>query len=251
MKESVFRILRHYGVFAFFIFTYLFVGFALIVFKCPGYVATITANICGLTLGIFGYRYLSKLDSQKSEEKLKDMKREKIGYIIVFCLFTIFANMSLSTYVVLRFANDVSNARSESVNDTPMVILLLLSCILAPITEEIMMRLFSYNLLKRCSNWIVSMCVTSFVFGALHGTYEHLISGFLFGVVSVLLYEMTGTIFASIIYHMLYNFMVLGVTEDMLMIQSPNFEILMFIYIIVIISTVFLLNKRIKKIPEN
>jgi len=246
MKESAFmKILKPYAIFVFFVFTYLAVGFACVSLNLGGMVSTIIADAVGIVLGISGYVYLKKTGEVTKKEKVFEAK--SFFYIIVFSLFTFYANMSLATYVYLRLASKISAARAENANHTPFALLVLISCILAPLTEEIMMRLFSYNLLKRGSNWIVSACVTAFVFGALHGTYEHLISGFFFGLTAVLIYEITGTIVASIIYHMFYNFLAMGITNDMLILSSPSFEILMVLYASVLISTIVLKQKANKK----
>lgn len=246
MKEStIIKIIKPYAIFIFFIFTYLVVGFTLVSCNVESHVTTAIANLIGIAIGIAGYIYLKRTGDVT--RKVSDFKLSNLAYVIGFSLFTFYANISLATYVYLRLASTISNARSESAKETSFIVLILFSCILAPITEEIMMRLFSYNLLKRSSNWIVAACVTSFVFGALHGTYEHLISGFFFGITSVLIYELTGTIIASILYHMFYNFLATGLTEDMLILSSPSFEILMIIYLGVLVSTIILKQKNNQK----
>lgn len=84
--------------------------------------------------------------------------------------------------------------------------------IAAPICEEIVFRGYLYPLLKKFGGITAAMFCTSLVFAAAHGHLTAIVPLFVFGVVLVLLYEKTGSLWAPIAAHFCFNGATVGVT---------------------------------------
>lgn len=79
------------------------------------------------------------------------------------------------------------------------------AAIVAPICEETVFRGYLYPVAKRFSGpWAGALC-TALVFGAAHGSLAALLPLCIFGLVLVGLYELTGSIWAPMAVHFLFN----------------------------------------------
>ncbi|MFZ9936670.1 MAG: CPBP family intramembrane glutamic endopeptidase [Luteolibacter sp.] len=84
--------------------------------------------------------------------------------------------------------------------------------IAAPVCEEIVFRGYLYPLLKKFGGITAAAIGTSLVFAAAHGHLTAIVPLFVFGVVLVLLYEKTGSLWAPIAAHFCFNGATVGVT---------------------------------------
>ncbi len=82
----------------------------------------------------------------------------------------------------------------------------------APLCEEIVFRGYLYPLLKKYGGITAAAFCTSLVFAAAHGHLTAIVPLFIFGVVLVLLYEKTGSLWAPIAAHFCFNGATVGVT---------------------------------------
>ncbi|WP_367875232.1 lysostaphin resistance A-like protein [Luteolibacter sp. Populi] len=86
-------------------------------------------------------------------------------------------------------------------------------CVVAPLFEEIVYRGFFFNALAARFGIWAGIVVANGVFAAIHAYgWNDSISVFLFGVVSSVLYRMSGSLAASVICHALLNFYIFTVT---------------------------------------
>jgi len=75
----------------------------------------------------------------------------------------------------------------------------------APVCEEVVFRGYLYPVMKKFSGpWVAGLC-SALVFSAAHGSLAALLPLFIFGLVLVALYEWTGSIWAPISVHFLFN----------------------------------------------
>lgn len=75
----------------------------------------------------------------------------------------------------------------------------------APVCEEVVFRGYLYPVAKKFSGpWVAGLC-TALLFSAVHGSLAALLPLFIFGLVLALLYEVTGSIWAPISVHFLFN----------------------------------------------
>ncbi|WP_411827434.1 lysostaphin resistance A-like protein [Luteolibacter sp. AS25] len=79
------------------------------------------------------------------------------------------------------------------------------AALVAPVCEEVVFRGYLYPVAKKFSGpWVAGIC-TALLFSAVHGSMAALLPLFIFGVVLALLYEATGSIWAPISVHFLFN----------------------------------------------
>jgi len=77
--------------------------------------------------------------------------------------------------------------------------------IIAPVAEETLFRGYLYGKLRKSVPIWVAMLVTSALFGALHGQWNVGIDVFVLSLVMCTLREITGSIWAGILVHMIKN----------------------------------------------
>lgn len=77
--------------------------------------------------------------------------------------------------------------------------------IIAPIAEEVLFRGYLYGYMKRYLPVWVAVILSSLVFGFMHGSWNVGINTFVLGIVLCVLREVSGSIYPSILLHMLKN----------------------------------------------
>lgn len=77
--------------------------------------------------------------------------------------------------------------------------------VIAPVAEEVLFRGYLYGKLKKYVPLWIAVIATSLLFGAIHGNWNVIIDTFALSVVLCVLRELTGSIWASILLHMLKN----------------------------------------------
>lgn len=91
-------------------------------------------------------------------------------------------------------------------NDTGVLVMMgFAAVIVAPLCEEVIFRGYLYPAAKRFAGpWVAAVC-TALIFSAAHGNMAALLPLFVFGLVLVALYEFTGSIWAPVAAHFLFN----------------------------------------------
>lgn len=140
---------------------------------------------------------------------------EHCGFGPLDCAGTACAAILTSTmvsYMVgwLNVHDAAYEATSEAMySKTPLPILFLGIVILAPLAEELVMRGLVYRRLRDYAGVPVAVCVSAFLFGAIHGNIVQGIYGFLMGCFMALMYEHFGTIWATVTIHAANNLLAL------------------------------------------
>jgi membrane protease YdiL (CAAX protease family) len=134
-----------------------------------------------------------------------------IAPVSVVSMWALFAGLQFSGYMDLMDKLGV-----EKVQDTVLILqrekdpLLLglmafAAVIVAPLCEEVVFRGYLYPATKRFAGpWVAALC-SALVFSAVHGSIAALFPLFIFGLVLVAIYEFTGSIWAPIGVHFLFN----------------------------------------------
>ena len=78
-------------------------------------------------------------------------------------------------------------------------------CLLAPVTEEILMRGFALNGLKRTYGSGTALLVSSLLFALLHFNMVQTLSAFICGLILGILYLRTGSLLCCMLAHGGYN----------------------------------------------
>lgn len=90
--------------------------------------------------------------------------------------------------------------------DTDLLVMMAFTAVIvAPLCEEVVFRGYIYPTLKKFNGAWVGALVSALVFSAAHGSLSALLPLFIFGLVLVFLYEWTGSIWAPIAAHFLFN----------------------------------------------
>lgn len=86
-----------------------------------------------------------------------------------------------------------------------LVLMAIAAAVVAPVCEEIVFRGYLYPVAKKFAGpWMAALC-TALIFSAAHGSFSALLPLFVFGLVLVALYEFTGSIWAPMAVHFLFN----------------------------------------------
>lgn len=93
----------------------------------------------------------------------------------------------------------------KSNNPVTLVLMAVAAVLVAPLCEEIVFRGYFYPVLKRFGGvWVAGFC-SALLFSCAHGNLAALLPLFIFGIVQVLIYEKTGSLWAPISVHFCFN----------------------------------------------
>jgi membrane protease YdiL (CAAX protease family) len=117
-----------------------------------------------------------------------------------------FASAEPSKVASLVPAVDPAKAWEWTTSPTGLARMVLLSWLLGPVVEELVFRGLLYRAWERQWGWVASTLLTSTVFAIAHP--QSMVSAFLGSVVYICVLRRTGTLRASILVHMAFNFLV-------------------------------------------
>lgn len=151
-----------------------------------------------------------KLASDREEVGLKDYPTwtdiglAPVGWIVstigAGLLMTFFSQFS---WFEIGQAQDTGF--SPYMNGGERIIAFLVLVILAPIAEEVIFRGWLYGKLRARTNLVTSILITSLLFAVMHWQWNVSVNVFALSVVLCGMREITGTIYAGILTHMLKN----------------------------------------------
>jgi membrane protease YdiL (CAAX protease family) len=134
-----------------------------------------------------------------------------IAPLSVVSMWAVFAGLHGAGYMDLMDKLGVDKVQDtvtifQTEKDVTVLILMsLAAAFVAPICEEIVFRGYLYPVAKKFAGpWIAALC-TALIFSAAHGSLAALLPLFVFGLVLVALYEYTGSIWAPMAVHFLFN----------------------------------------------
>lgn len=160
-------------------------------------------GIGAILVGILFYHLCVK---SVSKENRKLFRFNGMSLFLLSCLFLFqyVFGQAASSWVGLHFPSEYINTYREMSN-TDLMIYLMLSITLAPITEELLFRGIWYKFLRQRFSMIFCFFVSSIGFGLIHGTTEHLPITFALSMFICFVYEITGNMLYCILIHMLAN----------------------------------------------
>lgn len=174
------------------------------------------ALMIAMLLGVIRYRYgnisLKDIGLQRLLE-WKDIGLSLAGAVLYFLL----AALALAAARLIPAFNatqtqDVGVATLLYGNDLSLAFFILV--VFTPICEEVIFRGFFYGRLRRFKKipWWLSAIIVSILFGIAHGQWNVGIDVFCLSMVTCALYELTGSIWAGIMLHMIKNSLAFIVT---------------------------------------
>lgn len=133
-----------------------------------------------------------------------DIGLAPIGYVVYMVIATALTTfMSIFTWFNPEEAQDVGF--SYFISGFDRVIAMIALVIIAPLTEEIIMRGWLYGKVRSKLKVIPAILLVSVLFGLLHGQWNVAVSTFALSIVLCGLREITGTIWSGVLLHMLSN----------------------------------------------
>lgn len=172
--------------------------------------------LAGLALSqfmLFGPAIVCLLLSQRhSEQKVRfsdliGFHKIKISSFFMIILYTILITpMSLVINAIsMLFVENTVSAISEGLLTMPFPLTLFMVSIFGPFSEEFVFRGVVYNGYKNSSSVFWSVILSALLFGLMHMNFNQAAYAIALGIMFALLVEATGSIWSSMIAHMLFN----------------------------------------------
>lgn len=139
-------------------------------------------------------------------EKL-GLRRIKISTALMVIVFT-FLTMPLTTVInaiSMLFVDNAVLGISGDVLSMPFFLMFFLMGVYGPVCEEIVFRGVLYRGYKNSGSILRAMAMSALLFGLMHMNFNQAAYAVVIGVLLVLLVEAAGSIYASIIYHVVFN----------------------------------------------
>lgn len=134
-----------------------------------------------------------------------------IAPVTVMSMWALFAGLQMAGYMDLMDKLGVEKVQEtvtifQTEKDMTVVLLLAFAAaIVAPVCEEIVFRGYLYPVAKKFAGpWMAGLC-SALVFSAAHGSLPALLPLFAFGLVLAAIYEFTGSIWAPMAVHFVFN----------------------------------------------
>lgn len=139
--------------------------------------------------------------------RLAGFHKIKISSVFMIILFT-FLTMPLTVVVnaiSMLFVDNTVAAMSGDVLEIPFIIMLFIIGIFGPFNEELIFRGVIYQGYKKSGTVLQSMILSALLFSLMHMNFNQAAYAFVIGAIVILLVEATGSIWSSIIFHMIFN----------------------------------------------
>lgn len=153
-------------------------------------------------------------------------------------------SISLIFNIILFYLNNIFNFTNKfELNQLPIIIQLITSGICGPILEELLFRGIVYNKLKSFNKPMISIIISSVIFGMMHFDIINAIYAFGVSFILIYLYEKYKTLLAPIIMHIFLNSTIILMSS----LITKNFLVFNLYLLIVSILVLLVLRVFIKK----
>lgn len=127
------------------------------------------------------------------------------GFMTVLFVYLTMPAVTTINAISMIFSDNVVANMSQDILDLPFLLMLFLMGIFGPVCEELLFRGAIYNGYRNSAGPFKAMIFSAFLFALIHMNLNQAMYAFFIGFVLVLLKEATGSIWASIIYHIVFN----------------------------------------------
>ena len=137
-------------------------------------------------------------------------RKNLLGVLTLICLILVAVGYAFGTNILFSLtsfvrASEGFNKVSQVQNAISLPGGLFLYGVCSPLAEELVFRGIVYNRAKRHFSVIVSIIVTSLLFGAYHGNVVQGLYAFFAALILTVIYEKSGSLFWSILIHGIMN----------------------------------------------
>ena len=139
--------------------------------------------------------------------QLAGFHKIKISTVFMVILFTflIMPLVTLVNAISMLFVDNTVASMSGDILGAPFIVMFLLMGVLGPFNEELICRGIFYQGYKRSGTTMQAMLMSALLFALMHMNFNQAAYAFVIGIMLVFLVEATGSIWASIIYHVIFN----------------------------------------------
>lgn len=184
-----------------FLILYFALSVAFMLFGVDTIVGTIITDILVSILGVFAIRkYFGKYNNRR----FACISPKYFIYITILLLLCWIFSQITATWYLTNHGDASFDAYQEITTANP-VTYLLLSAIVAPVSEEVIYRGIIFNSVKKGFPVWFAYIVSAFIFAFMHGTVVHMIIGFVCGVLFAVVYQYTKSLRIAVLMHMCYN----------------------------------------------
>lgn len=195
------KYLKYIGIPFLFLVVYFAIAFIVSFFISDTVFMTVVTDMFISVIGLCYYKRV------QSNQHIVLSNTELSWFLILFVLVWLSGNF-ISTWYYSCYGDSLLDNRSYVVNSS-IFLYVVLTLIVAPVCEEILMRGILFQHLKQIMPIGIAAIISSSVFSVLHGTIVHIIVGMLFGLYVTLLYQVSGSLKYAMIAHCIYNLVTL------------------------------------------
>lgn len=175
--------------------------------------------IAGIIMSVIIYQQIPN-DLSKNNSRNEGKTSWKTYIIVVLMMASSVFGIQVITKIIVRhsgaIAEELSENRMETFSNSPLLLILLLAFIFAPITEEFIFRYGVYGTMRNSFSTPVSAIASAVLFASIHLTLEAMFYGTVLGIIFALVYEYTGDIKVPILAHITYNVSVVLVPRNII-----------------------------------
>lgn len=134
-------------------------------------------------------------------------RRIKISSVFMIILFTFLA-MPLTVVInaiSMLFVDNTVAAISGDVLELPFILMLFIIGIFGPFSEELVFRGVVYQGYKKSGTAFQAMILSALLFALMHMNINQAAYAFVIGLIMILLVEATGSIWSSVLFHVVFN----------------------------------------------
>ncbi len=132
------------------------------------------------------------------------IKWSTAGMIVVFTFLTMPLTTLINAFSMLFVENAVIQM-SEQVLELPFLAAFFFIAVSAPVCEELVFRGVVYRGYRKSGTLLQAAVFSALLFAIGHMNFNQAAYAFVIGIILVLLVEATGSIWASVIYHIVFN----------------------------------------------
>ncbi len=143
----------------------------------------------------------------EKRKKLLPFRRLKFTSLLMIIVFT-YLMMPLTTVIniiSMLFVDNVVASAGTEILKMPFWLAFLLMAVYAPVVEELVFRGIVYGGYKQSGTVWKSALLSALIFGALHMNFNQAPYAIVLGLVFALLVEATGSLWAGILFHVIFN----------------------------------------------
>ncbi len=202
------------------------------------YFLSIITSFVSLVIPAFVF---SKIVGVKPDESFRINGRTVSAFVPVFCLCHLFTTLaSVFSGVISDFMlpgtaeiyESYTGVVSQSFNVYEFIVSALCAAVFVPLVEEYVFRGVLYSYLKRYGITF-GVIASAVIFGIAHTSPTQSVYAFVFGIFSALLFEVTGNIKTSVIFHGINNFITVALGYIMGAVSTQTFNLISSTYMLV------------------